>query len=180
MEIKIKTKWGTATLTENGYYRIASTKEGNFKKMLHRLIATEYFGDWINDPNEPFDIHHIDGDKNNNCVLNLEPMKKSEHLRLHNKGENHPLYGKSHTTKAKSKMSEAKKGKKHSEETKKKISESELKQYAGIVKYGRDNGKQRYAIRFNGKIVKQSYFVNNLLKWFFNNYPLEIIKVVGD
>ena len=61
-----------------------------------------------------------------------------------------------------------------------KISESELKPYAGIVKYGKDNGKQRYAIRFNGKIVKQSYFVNNLLKWFFNNYPLEIIKVVGD
>lgn len=27
MGIKIKTKWSTATLTENGYYRIASTKE---------------------------------------------------------------------------------------------------------------------------------------------------------
>lgn len=87
MNTSIKTKWGTARLDHYGYYTITSSKKDNNGKLLHRLIATDYFGDWINDPNEPFDIHHIDGDKTNNCVLNLIPIKRADHQRLHQKGK---------------------------------------------------------------------------------------------
>lgn len=32
-----------------------------------------------------FDVHHIDGDHNNNDIDNLQPMTRSEHTSLHNK-----------------------------------------------------------------------------------------------
>ena len=79
----LHTKYGTAKIDKYGYYIITSSKEDNNKKLLHRLIATDYFGDWINDPKEPFDIHHIDGNKLNNCVLNLEPIPHGEHIKMH-------------------------------------------------------------------------------------------------
>ena len=132
MDKTLHTKWGTANIG-NGYYRITSIKEGNVNKLLHRLIAEDYFGDWINDPKEPFDIHHIDGNKLNNCVLNLEPISPNEHMRLHTKGkskssehkrklsESHK--GKTLSNETKQKISDAKKGVKLSEETKRKLSE---------------------------------------------------------
>lgn len=90
-ENKIKTKWGTANIHKNGYYQITSVKEGNANELLHRLIAKDYFGDWIDEPDPNGDqwaIHHIDGNKTNNCVLNLEPIPKRDHLRLHHLGKN--------------------------------------------------------------------------------------------
>ena len=113
----MKTKYGNAKINNNGYYWITSSKEGNYRKLLHRLIATEYFGDWINDSKEPFDIHHIDGNKLNNCVLNLEPISPSEHMRLHHKCKNV-------SKETKKKISESKIDKPRSEETKKKISKT--------------------------------------------------------
>ena len=83
-ENKIKTKWGNAKI-DDGYYRIMSGKASNRGKMLHRLIARDYFGDWIDDPNDYYVIHHIDGNPLNNCVLNLEPMKQKDHAKLHHK-----------------------------------------------------------------------------------------------
>ena len=91
------TKYGRATLNKE-YYQITSNREGNNGKLLHRLIARSYFDDWIDDPNEPFDIHHIDGNKTNNCVLNLEPLPRADHMLLH-------LKGKSRSMKTKKKIS---------------------------------------------------------------------------
>ena len=78
-----------------------------------------------------FDIHHIDENKLNNALSNLVYLLKSEHSKIHHKGEKHPLYGKHHSSEAKKKMSESHKGenhpmygKHHSSETKKKMSES--------------------------------------------------------
>ena len=58
-------------------------------------------------------------------------LRKGEHSKLHNKGENHPMYGKHHSAESIQKISEAKKGEKnafygkhHSEESKKRISEA--------------------------------------------------------
>ena len=34
-------------------------------------------------------VHHIDGDKSNNSIENLQWMTRSEHSRLHHLGENH-------------------------------------------------------------------------------------------
>ena len=97
MNKTLHTKYGTAKINNIGYYQITTWKKSNHGKLLHRLIAEDYFGEWINDtdPNgNKWHIHHIDGDKTNNCVLNLEPIPERDHNLLHKSGENHPNYGK--------------------------------------------------------------------------------------
>lgn len=166
----LHTKYGNAKIS-NGYYVITSGEEGNYGKYLHRLIAADYFGDWINNPDDRFDIHHIDGDKTNNCVLNLEPMKRGDHQRLHNTGENNYNYGGHLSEEHKKKISEN-----HADVSKEK--NPYWKNYARIVKCGLTNyGKQCYCLKFNGKRIKQSVYPDKLLNWFTTNYPLEIIKL---
>lgn len=97
----MKTKYGNSRINNEGYYVITSAKEGNRDKLLHRLIARDYFGDWIDDPDDFFEIHHIDGDKTNNCVLNLEPIPHDEHIRLHRTGKKHSEESKINMSKAK-------------------------------------------------------------------------------
>ena len=81
----LHTVFGTAKLNKFGYYIITSRKENNNGKLLHRLIWENNYGK-ISPKNY---IHHIDGDKVNNCLWNLEPMDNSEHTRLHHKEFNH-------------------------------------------------------------------------------------------
>ena len=76
----IKTKYGNASISTDGYYRVTSVKEGNFRKLLHRLIIEDFYNielplDWS--------VHHLDMDKLNNHIWNLMPMPKSEHQRFH-------------------------------------------------------------------------------------------------
>ena len=59
---------------------------------------------------EGYEIHHIDGNKLNNSIYNLELIEKYKHLSLH------------HTSM------------KHTEETKKKIKESNIGKYCGSKK----------------------------------------------
>lgn len=148
MNATIKTKYGTATLDNKGYYEIYSSKEGNRGKYLHRLIWEKAWGkipkDWI--------IHHLDGNKQNNCLLNLYGMPKHLHLSIHNKGENHPMYGKQRSEETKRKMSESHKGenhplygKQHSEETKRKMSEAKnTSGYYRVSKQKNKNCKQGF------------------------------------
>lgn len=80
---KLKTKFGTATINQDGYYEIVSVKEGNKDKLLHRLIYEDYHNTRL--PRD-MHIHHINRDKLNNCVLNLKALTAHEHMSLHRKG----------------------------------------------------------------------------------------------
>ena len=65
---------------EKGYYKIVSIGEGNFGKLFHRVIYENYhkltlLPDIV--------IHHKDGNKKNNCIMNLEMMTNSEHTLHH-------------------------------------------------------------------------------------------------
>ena len=70
-------------LTQNGYYRVTLCCDGGKKRfLLHRLVAILYIE---NAENKPC-VNHIDGDKANNSVSNLEWCTFSENER-HSYGE---------------------------------------------------------------------------------------------
>lgn len=146
MNEPLTTKWGTARFDSNGYYTISSAKEGFHKKYLHRLIWEEYHGKIPNN----MAIHHIDGDKTNNKIDNLELLSISKHAELHLKNRNNSRTGKTNPR---------------------------WKSYARITKQGRNNvGKQKYGLFFNGEPCKYSLNPQKLIDWFLQEYPLEIIK----
>lgn len=91
MTTKLKTKFGNATLCNDGYYHITSRKEGNCGKKLSRLIYEDYHGVKLNTDTH---IHHIDGDKSNDVIENLEALSNSKHHSHHMLGENNPNYNK--------------------------------------------------------------------------------------
>jgi hypothetical protein len=87
--MSITTKFGTAEISDDGYYRITSVKEGNLNKLLHRLIFEDSHQTKIPDG---YIIHHEDGDKLNNNIENLVLMTKSQHAAIHMKMENNHQY----------------------------------------------------------------------------------------
>jgi hypothetical protein len=68
------------TLRSNGYFCATTGK----RRLLHRDIW-EFYNGIIPDK---YDIHHIDHDKSNNNIENLELLPKSEHARLYATGHN--------------------------------------------------------------------------------------------
>ena len=84
---KLNTIYGIATL-DKGYYRIRTSNNGYEGKFLHRIIFEKYYNVKIL-PN--VHIHHIDGDKTNNCILNLEAITKSKHHKLHSTNAEYSL-----------------------------------------------------------------------------------------
>lgn len=86
----LHTKWGNAKIDNQGYYRITSSKQGNYRKFLHRLIWEDFYGCKI--PNG-YVIHHKNKNKLDNCVLNLQLMRKTDHDKLHKSEGNHPNCG---------------------------------------------------------------------------------------
>ena len=76
----IQTKFGKANINTRGYYDIVSRVEGNYKKKLHRLIYEDHYGVTLLPTT---DIHHLDGNKVNNHIDNLEALPHSEHCRRH-------------------------------------------------------------------------------------------------
>lgn len=102
--------------TRIGYLKVGLLKNGKkYTKLVHRLVAQAF----IPNPENKPQVNHIDGNKQNNAISNLEwctPKENQQHAwntELHKplKGENAPMYGKHHTEKAKNKISEALKGK---------------------------------------------------------------------
>lgn len=87
----LHTKFGTAKVDKRGYYAITSHKEGNHTKSLHRLIFEDFYQMIIP---QGYHIHHKNGNRLDNCILNLQMLKAREHLSLHTKGKNNPMYGK--------------------------------------------------------------------------------------
>ena len=68
------------TLRNTGYYSSTTKK----RCLLHRYI-------WEKEKYkipDGYDIHHIDGDKTNNSIDNLECLSKSEHTRLYSPHHN--------------------------------------------------------------------------------------------
>lgn len=93
---KLHTKWGTAKIIGD-YYRITSRIEGNNNKKLHRLIYEDFWG--VKLPKQVI-IYHKDGNKLNNCILNLEAMLQKDHSKHHNMGRNHNLSSKLNMSKS--------------------------------------------------------------------------------
>lgn len=106
----IKTKWGTAKLQSDGYYRITSGKEGNCGKLLHDLIWED---ENCKKVPEGHVVHHIDLNPLNNDISNLELMSRADHARLHHTGKTGYWKDKTRPLETRQKISEANKGRNH-------------------------------------------------------------------
>ncbi len=89
----------TPDVAQNGYLRVTLAKNGRKKQVyLHRLLAIHF----IDNPKGLPQVNHIDGDKLNNEISNLEWCTVQENtihayklgLIRHVSGKNHPNYGK--------------------------------------------------------------------------------------
>lgn len=144
----IKTKWGNIwKSTTHGYWIVTSRNE-NYQKYFHRLVYEDFYGDIP----EGYHVHHIDGNKDNNCILNLKLLSSSMHSKEHYKDNPFKKYV----------------GVKGANSPK-------WKDYPRITKYGKRNGKQNYAIIYGGKYIKISKYIHKLYKWFSKNYENEYL-----
>lgn len=148
----INTKFGNARINNDGYYIISSKKEGNNGKLLHRLIWESIWGKlpegWI--------VHHLDGNKTNNCILNLYGMSRKYHNKLHFTGENNPNYGITLSEERKEQIRRYNLGRDIPEETRLKISKN--KNSNGLYRVIKHKDKRysqgfrwRYVYTLNGK-----------------------------
>jgi len=78
------------SLEKHGYYTVKLCKSGKMKNYLvHRLVAETF----IPNPNNKTNVSHIDGNKRNNKVSNLEWSGTSEVCKKsYNKRSQHSLY----------------------------------------------------------------------------------------
>lgn len=112
----------TTKKSKDGYIYIKKpkhpfcTKEGYI--LEHRLRLEEKIGRFLQ-KNEIG--HHINGNRSDNRIENLQVMTISEHRKHHTNGKNNPMYGKKHQDQAKRKISLKNKGKrlgiKHNKKT---------------------------------------------------------------
>lgn len=160
MNTKITTKFGIAKINKDGYYQITSRKEGNNNKFLHRLIWETVWGkipkNWV--------IHHIDGNKTNNCILNLLGMDRS--------GENHPMYNKSHSIESCQKMSNS-----HNTTGFFRVNKHKDKRYSQgfiwVYSYYK-NGKRHHISRVSLTDLKKEVIAKNLVWHIINEYNARI------
>jgi hypothetical protein len=68
------------TLRDTGYYALTTDD----RTLMHRYVWEKEVGKIP----ENFDIHHIDNNKSNNVISNLECLSKSDHTRLYSPHNN--------------------------------------------------------------------------------------------
>lgn len=94
-----KTRIMRGEVTFNGYARVGLTKDNKTRKVrIHRLVAETF----IDNPHNLEQVNHIDGNKNNNKVNNLEWVNRSQNMKhayknnliFAPKGNKSSLYGK--------------------------------------------------------------------------------------
>ena len=71
------TNHGNVYINKDGYLQFTNGKHRG--KLYHRVIYEKFVGDIPED----CVVHHIDGNKLNNDILNLEVMSFEEHSRMH-------------------------------------------------------------------------------------------------
>ena len=76
--VMINDRFSKIHVNHDGYLTVKVNKK---RYKVHRLVY-EYFG---TDFNKDYHIHHIDGNKQNNSIDNLECISPSEHNRKHHK-----------------------------------------------------------------------------------------------
>ena len=161
MTCGVKTKFGSATVSPDGYYRIFSKKEGNHGKLLHRLIFEDFYQC---DLDEMFPdgvvVHHEDENKLNNAIWNLSLMSRGDHAQLHHKG-------KVVSDETRQKISNARKGVKLTESHSEKMSESNTS--TGFFRVMKQKNKTckngftwAYQYKTDGRKHKMIYSVNLL------------------
>lgn len=93
MKEKLITQYGNATLNRDGYFKLNTGKHRG--KLLHRVIFEDFYNIKLDEefPNGVH-IHHVDHDRTNNNIWNLEPILPFEHQSMHQKGKNNNMYGK--------------------------------------------------------------------------------------
>lgn len=64
--------------TRTGYFELNLGGRVGEKWLLHRLVAAT----WIENPNGYDTVNHIDGDKGNNCVENLEWCSREDNIKV--------------------------------------------------------------------------------------------------
>ena len=79
-------------LNNDGYYCTTMYDDNGNRKTIrhHRIIWETAFGEIPNG----FEIHHIDHNRTNNSISNLELVEASQHKKNHFSGKNNPMYGK--------------------------------------------------------------------------------------
>ena len=88
----LKTKYGKCTLNRDSYFKINTGK--NNGKLLHRVIFEDFYNIKLDEEfPKGVHIHHIDGNRTNNEIWNLEPISIKEHQRMHQLGKQNNCYG---------------------------------------------------------------------------------------
>lgn len=78
-------KFNDVTFSYNDKYYCALKNNKNYKK-LHQAVYC-FYNNLIEIPKN-YCIHHIDENKNNNDIFNLQLLKHCEHTKLHRKNKN--------------------------------------------------------------------------------------------